>query len=43
MSIHRAPRVKLEFDDRAEPVVEVAAPEGIAAYDVGAAIADREA
>ncbi len=30
--------LKLEFDDRDEPIVEVAAPEGIQAYDVGAAI-----
>lgn len=29
--------LRTEFDDRPEPIVEVAAPEGAAAYDVGAA------
>ncbi len=30
--------LRLEFDDRDEPIVEVAAPEGFAGFDVGAAI-----
>ena len=30
--------LRLEFDDRDEPIVEVAAPEGAAARDIGAAI-----
>jgi alkylhydroperoxidase family enzyme len=30
--------LRLEFDDRPEPVVEVAAPEGFTGFDVGAAI-----
>ncbi|MGF7124743.1 carboxymuconolactone decarboxylase family protein [Rhodococcus sp. AG1013] len=34
--------LRLEFDDRDEPVVEVAAPEGYAAVDVGAAISLSE-
>ncbi|MEZ0579416.1 carboxymuconolactone decarboxylase family protein [Nocardioides sp. MH1] len=29
--------LRTEFDDRPEPIVEVAAPEGAASYDVGAA------
>ena len=33
--------LRLEFDDRDEPIVEIAAPEG-QAYDVGAAIAARD-
>jgi len=33
--------LRLEFDDRDEPIVEIAAPEG-QAYDVGAAISARE-
>jgi alkylhydroperoxidase family enzyme len=32
--------LRVEFDDRDDPVVEVAAPDGTAAYDVGAAISD---
>lgn len=32
--------LRLEFDDRVEPIVEIAAPEGQGAYDVGAAISD---
>ena len=30
--------LRLEFDDRDEPIVEIAAPEGFAGFDVGAAI-----
>lgn len=30
--------LRLEFDDRDEPIVEVAAPDGFAGFDVGAAI-----
>jgi hypothetical protein len=30
--------LRLEFDDRDEPIVEVAAPPGFAGFDVGAAI-----
>lgn len=33
--------LRLEFDDRQEPIVEVAAPEGAGAHDIGAAISDR--
>jgi alkylhydroperoxidase family enzyme len=33
-----AKALRLEFDDRAEPVVEVAAPDGFQGFDVGAAI-----
>ena len=32
--------LRLEFDDRSEPIVELAAPEGFAGFDVGAAIGD---
>jgi alkylhydroperoxidase family enzyme len=34
--------LRLEWDDRADPVVEVAAPEGAAARDIGADIAGRD-
>ena len=34
--------LRLEFDDRDEPIVEVPGPEGVSAYDVGAATRDRE-
>lgn len=34
--------LRLEFDDRDEPIVEVAAPEGFTGFDVGAAISARE-
>lgn len=30
--------LRLEFDDREDPIVEVAAPEGFASFDLGAAI-----
>jgi alkylhydroperoxidase family enzyme len=33
--------LRVEFDDRDDPIVEVAGPEGSTAYDVGAAIAER--
>ncbi|MEQ6903377.1 carboxymuconolactone decarboxylase family protein [Nocardioides sp. YIM 152588] len=33
--------LRTEFDDRPEPIVEVAAPEGGGAYDVGAAISGQ--
>jgi alkylhydroperoxidase family enzyme len=39
-SISRA--LKLEFDDRADPIVEVAAPEGYAARDIAADISSRQ-
>ena len=32
--------LRLEFDDRVEPIIEIAAPEGQGSYDVGAAISD---
>lgn len=35
--------LRTEFDDRDEPVVEVAAPEGAGAYDVGAATSAPQA
>jgi alkylhydroperoxidase family enzyme len=34
--------LRLEFDDRDEPIVELAAPEGFAGMDVGAAISRRD-
>jgi alkylhydroperoxidase family enzyme len=34
--------LRLEFDDRDEPIVELAAPEGFAGFDVGAAISRSE-
>jgi alkylhydroperoxidase family enzyme len=34
--------LRLEFDDRDEPIVEVAAPEGFVSFDVGSAIAARD-
>ena len=34
--------LRLEFDDRDDPIVEVAAPEGYGAFDVGAAISRDE-
>lgn len=33
--------LRLEFDDRDDPIVEVAAPEGLTAYDIGQAISDH--
>jgi alkylhydroperoxidase family enzyme len=35
--------LRLEFDDRPEPIVEIAAPEGAASRDVGADIANDDA
>lgn len=34
--------LRLEFDDRDEPIVEVAAPEGLVAFDIGGAISTGE-
>jgi len=34
--------LRLEFDDRDEPIVEVEAPEGFAGFDVGAAISQPQ-
>ena len=34
--------LRLEFDDRSEPIVELAAPEGFAGFDVGAAISRKD-
>ncbi len=34
--------LQLEWDDRADPIVEIAAPEGFVSYDVGAAISMQE-
>ena len=34
--------LRLEYDDRADPIVEIAAPEGAEARDVGADIARSE-
>jgi alkylhydroperoxidase family enzyme len=34
--------LRLEFDDRDEPIVEIAAPAGFVSFDVGAAISTRE-
>jgi hypothetical protein len=34
--------LRLEYDDRADPIVEIAAPEGYQARDIGADIAGRE-
>ena len=34
--------LRVEFDDREDPIVEVAAPEGYGAFDVGAAISRDE-
>ena len=34
--------LRLEFDDRDEPIVEVAAPDGFTGFDVGAAISSEE-
>jgi alkylhydroperoxidase family enzyme len=34
--------LRLEFDDRAEPIVEIAAPEGAAARDIGSDISRAE-
>lgn len=38
MHTTRARALKMEFDDRVDPIVEVAAPEGEAARDIGAHI-----
>lgn len=35
--------LRLEWDDREEPVVEVASPEGFASFDIGAAISNPDA
>lgn len=34
--------LRLEYDDRPEPIVEIAAPEGFVSFDIGAAIAAPE-
>ena len=33
--------LRLEFDDRDEPIVEVPGPEGVSAFDIGAMTRDR--